>query len=174
LQGERELAKDNWELGRFDIEFEPVLKAVARVGVQFEIDADGILHVLARDTRTGREKVIELSSAVDVSDDAVEKMIAESLDHAFEDMSERVWTEAVLKSNELLPAVRSALTLVGDQITSDDQKKIDVLVIEVEAALKSHDSHRLKKANAELDQGTQHLATLLIDRAMSDAARRKK
>jgi molecular chaperone DnaK len=174
LQGERELAKDNWELGRFDIEFEPVLKAVARVGVQFEIDADGILHVLARDTRTGREKVIELSSAVDVSDDAVEKMIAESLDHAFEDMSERVWTEAVLKSNELLPAVRSALTLVGDQITSDDQKKIDVLVIEVEAALKSHDSHRLKKANAELDEGTQHLATLLIDRAMSEAARRKK
>jgi molecular chaperone DnaK len=89
-------------------------------------------------------------------------------------MSERVWTEAVLKSNELLPAVRSALTLVGDQITSDDQKKIDVLVIEVEAALKSHDSHRLKKANAELDEGTQHLATLLIDRAMSEAARRKK
>src|SRR5208337_5330385 len=174
LQGERERAKDNWSLGKFTIEFEPAPRGLPRVGVQFEIDADGILHVLARDTRTGREKVVELSSAVDVSDDAVEKMIAESLDHAFEDMSERVWTEAVLKSNELLPAVRSALTLVGDQITSDDQKKIDVLVIEVEAALKSHDSHRLKKANAELDEGTQHLATLLIDRAMSEAARRKK
>jgi molecular chaperone DnaK len=174
LQGERELARDNWELGRFDIEFEPALKAIARVGVQFEIDADGILHVLARDTRGGREKVVELSSAVDVSDDAVEKMIAESLDHAFEDMSERVWTEAVLKSNELLPAVRSALTLVGDQLSSDDQKKIDLLVLEVEVALKSHDSHRLKKANAELDEGTQHLATLLIDRAMTEAAKRKK
>ena len=121
LQGERELAKDNWELGRFDLEFEPVAKGLARVGVQFEIDADGILHVLARDTRTGRERVIELSSAVDVSDEAVEKMIAESLDHAFEDMAERLWTEAVLKSNELLPAVRSALTLVGDQIEADDQ-----------------------------------------------------
>ena len=97
LQGERELAKDNWELGRFDLQFEPVSKGLARVGVQFEIDADGILHVLARDTRTGRERVIELSSAVDVSDEAVEKMIAESLDHAFEDMAERLWTEAVLK-----------------------------------------------------------------------------
>jgi molecular chaperone DnaK len=174
LQGERELAKDNWELGRFNIEFEPILKGVARVGVQFEIDADGILHVLARDTRTGREKVVEVSSAVDVSDDAVEKMIAESLDHAFEDMSERVWTEAVLKSNELLPAVRSALTLVGDQISPEDRQKIEVLVLEVETALKSHNSHRLKKANAELDEGTQHLATLLIDRAMTEAARRKK
>ena len=79
LQGERELAKDNWELGRFDLEFEPVAKGLARIGVQFEIDSDGILHVLARDTRTGRERVIELSSAVDVSDEAVEKMIAESL-----------------------------------------------------------------------------------------------
>ena len=174
LQGERELAKDNWELGRFNIEFEPVLKGIARVGVQFEIDADGILHVLARDTRTGREKVVEVSSAVDVSDDAVEKMIAESLDHAFEDMSERVWTEAMLKSNELLPAVRSALTLVGDQISPEDRQKIEGLVLEVETALKSHDSHRLKKVNAELDEGTQHLATLLIDRAMTEAARRKK
>jgi molecular chaperone DnaK len=174
LQGERELAKDNWELGRFDLEFEPVAKGLARVGVQFEVDADGILHVLARDTRTGRERVIELSSAVDVSDEAVEKMIAESLDHAFEDMTERLWTEAVLKSNELLPAVRSALTLVGDQIEVDDRRKIDALVHEVEASLPSHDAHRLKKANAELDEGTQHLATLLIDRAMAEAAKRKK
>ena len=174
LQGERELAKDNWELGRFDLEFEPVAKGLARVGVQFEVDADGILHVLARDTRTGRERVIELSSAVDVSDEAVEKMIAESLDHAFEDMAERLWTEAVLKSNELLPAVRSALTLVGDQIEADDRRKIDALVYEVEASLQSHDPHRLKKANAGLDEGTQHLATLLIDRAMAEAAKRKK
>jgi molecular chaperone DnaK len=174
LQGERELARDNWELGRFDLQFEPVAKGLARVGVQFEVDADGILHVLARDTRTGRERVIELSSAVDVSDEAVEKMIAESLDHAFEDMSERLWTEAVLKSNELLPAVRSALTLVGDQIEPDDRRKIDALVDEVEASLNSHDPPRLKKANAGLDEGTQHLATLLIDRAMAEAAKRKR
>ena len=174
LQGERELAKDNWELGRFDLQFERVSKGLARIGVQFEIDADGILHVLARDTRTGRERVIELSSAVDVSDEAVEKMIAESLDNAFDDMAERLLTEAVLKSNELLPAVRSALTLVGDQIEPDDQRKIHALVHEVEAALKTRDPHRLKKANAELDEGTQHLATLLIDRAMEEAAKRKK
>jgi molecular chaperone DnaK len=174
LQGERELAKDNWELGRFDLEFEPVAKGLARIGVQFEIDSDGILHVLARDTRTGQERVIELRSAVDVSDEAVEKMIAESLDHAFDDMAERLLAEAVLKSNELLPAVRSALTLVGDQIEPDDQARINALVHAVEAALKSRDPHRLKKANAELDEGTQHLATLLIDRAMAEAAKRKR
>ena len=174
LQGERELAKDNWELGRFELDFEPVAKGIARVGVQFEIDSNGILHVLARDIQTGREKIVDLHSAVDVADEAVEKMIAESLDHAFDDMAERLWTETVLKSNELLPAVRSALTLVGDQIESDEQRKINALVQEVETALKSRDPRRLKQANADLDEGTQQLATLLIDRAMAEAAKRKK
>ena len=173
LQGERELAKDNWELGSFELEFAPVPKGVARVGVQFEIDADGILHVLARDTKSGGEKLLDLSSAVDVSDEAVEKMIAESLDHAFADMAERIWTEAALKSNELLPAVRSALTLVGDKLSSTERSEIEALVRQVEAALESHDHQRLRQANSALDEGTQHLATFLIDRAMAEAAKRK-
>ena len=66
LQGERELARDNWSLGRFDLEFERAARGVARVGVQFEIDANGLLHVLARDTKTGRQKMVEMKSAVDV------------------------------------------------------------------------------------------------------------
>jgi molecular chaperone DnaK len=173
LQGERELAKDNWALGSFEIEFTPVPKGVARVGIQFEIDANGILHVLARDISTGQQKLLELASAVDVSDEAVEQMIAESVDHAFEDMSERVWTETAIKSNELLPAVKSALTLVGDQLTQEDKQEIEALVAAVSEALDSKDIQRLKSANAALDQGTQHLATLLIDRAMSEAEKRR-
>jgi molecular chaperone DnaK len=174
LQGERELAKDNWEIGKFELEFDPVPKGIARVGVQFEIDANGILHVLARDTKSGRERVMDLTSAVDVSDEAVEKMIAESLDSAFEDMTERVWTETVLKSNELLPAVTSALTLVGGQLEEEERRNIEALAAAVETALKSHDVHRLKEANAKLDEGTQHLATLLIDRAMTEARTRSR
>src|SRR6267143_2157716 len=63
VQGEREMAQDNWALGQFEIEFEPAPKGVPRVGVQFEIDANGILHVLARDTKTGAEKKLEMKSA---------------------------------------------------------------------------------------------------------------
>jgi molecular chaperone DnaK len=174
LQGERELAKDNWEIGKFALDFESVPKGMARVGVQFEIDANGILHVLARDTKSGRERVMDLTSAVDVSDEAVEKMIAESLDSAFEDMTERVWTETVLKSNELLPAVTSALTLAGGQLEEEERRNIEALAAAVETALKSHDVHRLKEANAKLDEGTQHLATLLIDRAMTEARSRSR
>src|SRR5262245_20150011 len=78
LQGERELAADNWTLGEFEVEFEPAPKGMARVGVQFEIDGNGILRVLARDTKTGSEKIVSLTSAIDVSDEAVEAMIADS------------------------------------------------------------------------------------------------
>ncbi len=116
LQGEREMARDNWPLGQFEIEFEPAPKGVARVGVQFEIDASGILHVLARDTGSGREKIVEMKSAVEVSDEAVEAMLADSLDHAFDDVAERRWTEAELKAREMLDAVDSALALAAGAI----------------------------------------------------------
>src|SRR5450755_3692776 len=83
LQGERERAKDNWSLGQFTVDFEAAPRGVPRVGVQFEIDANGILHVLARDTKTGREKIVEMKSAVDVDDSAVQKMVEESVEYAF-------------------------------------------------------------------------------------------
>ncbi len=67
------------------------------MGVQFEIDANGILRVLARDTKTGREKVVEIKSAVDVDDAAVQQMVEESVEHAFEDLAARRWIEGRLK-----------------------------------------------------------------------------
>ena len=166
LQGERELAKDNWELGRFALEFEKGPKAQARVGVQFEIDASGILRVLARDIKTGRERVVEMTSAVDVSDEAVEKMLEESLEHAFEDMNDRVFTEAKLKADEMLPAVRAALAQAGDELGADERSAIDRGAAEVEAALAAGGAAPLKKAVAALDQATQRLAALLVEKAM--------
>ncbi len=167
LQGERELARDNWPLGDFEIEFEPAPKGVPRVGVQFEIDANGILHVLARDTGTGAEKELELKSAVDVSDEAVEKMLADSLEHAFEDMSERTWTEAELKANEMLKAVEAALASGRDEISEDEWKVISTARAEVEGALGERHLQRLQKANAALDQATQHLAAVVLEKAIA-------
>src|ERR1700737_74643 len=146
LQGEREMAHDNWKLGEFELEFEPAPKGVPRVGVQFEIDANGILHVLARDTKTGKETIVELRSAVDVSDEAVEAMLAESLEHAFTDVSERVWTEAKLESDEMLAAVESGLGLVGDKIDMAEKNEISRLAGEVRSALDSRKIDMLKRA----------------------------
>jgi len=166
LQGEREMARDNWKLGEFEIEFEAAAKGVPRVGVQFEIDANGILHVLARDTKTGKEKTVELKSAVDVSDEAVEAMLAESLEHAFEDVSERVWTEAKLKAEEMLAAVDSAMKIVGDKIDTLEKKKVLQFADEVRRGIESHQVNQLKKAIETLDAATQDLAALVVKRAM--------
>ena len=173
LQGERELARDNWSLGRFDLEFEPAPRGVPRVGVQFEIDANGILHVLARDTRTGREKIVEMKSAVDVLDEAVEKMVAESVDHAFEDLAGRQWIEARRKAEEMLKATRHALAEVGGKLGPENQQTIHEAIQTLESALssdgggqKTGDLARLKAALSGLDQATQNLATMLMEAAL--------
>jgi molecular chaperone DnaK len=166
LQGEREMARDNWPLGQFEIEFEPAPKGAARVGVQFEIDANGILHVLARDTKTGGEKIVEINSAVDVSDEAVEAMISESLDHAFDDMSERVWTEAKLKAEEMLGAIEAAFERVGDSIDPVEKETILRVAAKLREALGTNDTKRLQAANAALDDATQGLAAAVVEKAM--------
>ena len=166
LQGEREMARDNWELGKFDLEFEPAPKSHARVGVQFEIDANGILRVLARDTKTGRERTVEMTSAVDVSDEAVEKMLEDSLEHAFEDMNDRAFTEAKLKAGEMLPAVRIALDQAGGELSAEEKQTIAARVSEVESAIATGAAQPLKKAVAALDEATQRLAAILVERAV--------
>jgi molecular chaperone DnaK len=173
LQGEREMARDNWKLGEFELAFQPAPKGQARVGVQFAIDADGILSVLARDTRTGAERVLTLRSAIDVADAAVEQMIAESVEHAFDDMSERILTEARIKGREMLPAVRSALDQIGADIDPAERARIEELARSLESALDSGTAQQLKRANQALDDATQNLAALLVEKAMEDALRRK-
>ncbi len=167
LQGERELASDNWELGKFELEFESAPKGQARVGVQFAIDANGILSVLARDTKTGVERIVELRSAVDVSDEAVEKMLEDSLENAFEDMNARVFTEAKLKAEEMLPAVSVALERVGARLDLEEKAEIDRSIEAVRAALDLGSAQGLKRATQALDESTQRLATLLLESAIS-------
>jgi len=169
LQGEREMARDNWVLGKFEIKFEPAPKGVARVGVQFEIDANGILHVLARDTKSGRENTVKINSAVDVSDEAVEAMISESLEHAFDDMSERVWTEAKLKAEEMLGAVEAAFERAGDAVDATEKEIILGATTKLRAALETNDIRQLKAANAALDEATQGLAAAVVEKAMQAA-----
>jgi molecular chaperone DnaK len=180
LQGERERAKDNWSLGKFTIEFEPAPRGVPRVGVQFEIDANGILHVLARDTKTGKEKIVEMKSAVDVDDSAVQKMVEESVEHAFDDLAARRWIEAKLKAKETLAATKNALRTCADEIEKDYFEKIEVAARAVEnflaeenSASGSGDLKQLQSAVAALDEITKPLAELLMDKAMEAMLRKR-
>ena len=111
-----------------------------------------------------------MTSAIDVSDEAVEKMLEESLEHAFEDVNDRIFTEAKMKADELLPAVQKALAQVGADLSEDERAAISARVSEVERALALGAAQPLKAANAALDEATQRLATLLIERAMRASA----
>jgi molecular chaperone DnaK len=180
LQGERERAKDNWSLGKFTLEFESAPRGIPRVGVQFEIDANGILHVLARDTRTGRETVVEMKSAVDVDDAAVQQMIEESVEHAFEDLASRRWIEAKLKANELVGATRKGLADFAGELEADYRAQVETSLHELEQALatensqtQSGDLKELQSAIAALDEATKPLADLLMDKAMEAMLRKR-
>lgn len=176
LQGERELAKDNWELGRVDVPFTAGAKGSARVGVQFALDVDGLLEVLTRDTVTGVDTVLAIQrTAVDVNDEAVEKMISESVAFAFEDMSERQWTEAALKGRELIEAVAGALSQLGDAVPEEEAMSLRALATSVESQLQAtvHDVEALKVANLALDDATQEIAVRLVEQAMEASLARR-
>jgi molecular chaperone DnaK len=145
------------------------------VGVQFEIDANGILHVLARDTKTGQEKIVDMRSAVDVEDYAVQKMVEESVEHAFTDLAARRWIEARLKAGETLTATRNALVACAAGMERDYREKVEAAARAVEMALAeenpetgSGDLKKLQAAVASLDEVTKPLAEFLMDQAMEE------
>ena len=169
LQGEREMARDNWKLGEMDVVFTPSPKGQARVGVQFELDANGILHVLARDTVTLRDTVVQIQSAVEVSDEAVEKMLGDSLEYAFEDMDERIFTEAKIKADEMLPAIAAALVQLEGEVPDGIHLEIDRLVLATRSAIDLQATAQLKSLLKELDTITEPLATALIEKTLAES-----
>ncbi len=180
LQGERERARDNWSLGEFDLEFEPAPKGVPRVGVQFEIDANGILHVLARDVKTGHQKIVPMRSAVDVDDADVQKMVEEAVENAFDDLRARQWIEAKLRAGETLSATRKTMAEYDKDLDDDYRKQLHQALEEVEAVLalenpktKTGDPSQLKAANVRLDEVSRPLAEHALDQVMEAMLRQR-
>ena len=179
LQGERERVPDNWSLGRFTLEFEPQPKGMAKVGVQFEIDADGILNVLARDIKTGNEKVIEMRSAVDVDDADVQQMIEESVEHAFDDIEERRWIEAKLRLEQTTAATLKGLEAYGSDLPEDQQREIEITLTEAKGLLSEKEkggaltAASLKEFNSKLDSVTKPLADLMMDKVMEQMLKKQ-
>ncbi|MFQ5761875.1 MAG: molecular chaperone DnaK [Candidatus Bathyarchaeia archaeon] len=169
LQGEREMAADNFSLGRFSIDVEPAAAGMPRIGVQFTIDENGILHVLARDIRTGAEKNVTVKSAVDISGKEVEKMVQESVEHALEDMLKRQLVEAKLSAEQVLNATLKALEQYSNQLTREETEAIDKAIRELKAAVESQDPNRIKDATQNLDKSTQHLAQLMLEEVAKQA-----
>lgn len=174
LQGERELAKDNWGLGEVAVPFPPGAKGSARVGVQFRLDENGILEVLARDTATGNDTVLHIeAAAIDVDDQRVEQMISESVDHAFEDMHARILSEEKLKADELLAAVGQALALADEHglLEAGERSALEAATEDLRGAAERGDVATLKGANERLDRATQALAAKIVEVLMVSGER---
>ena len=148
--------------------------------MQFEIDANGILHVLARDLKTAKQKVVEIKSAVDVDDAEVQKMVEESVEHAFEDLRARQWIEAELRARQTIAAARKGLVECVGEIDADYRTKVEQalkavenLVADGEAATQSGGVAKLMAALTALDEVTQPLADLMMDKAMEALLRKR-
>jgi Fe-S protein assembly chaperone HscA len=175
LQGERELAKDNRSLARFDLKGIPPMPAgLPRIEVRFLIDANGILHVSAREQRSGKEAEISVQPSYGLTDDQVENMILESFDYAEEDFRQRQVIEARNEANTMLTALQKGKAgPAWNQLTSDERKQIAQQEKALRAVVDQDDHHAMRSAIDALNQGTMRLAELMMDSAVSSALKGK-
>jgi len=176
LQGERELAKDCRSLARFDLKGVPPMTAgMPRIEVKFLIDANGILHVSAREQRSGKEAEIEVQPSYGLTDDQVENMLLESFDYAEEDFRQRQVIEARNESETILTALtKGRQSPAWGQLTSDEQRRIAKFEKNLNEVKKGEDYQAIRKSIDELNQGTMRLAELMMDSAVSSALKGKR
>ena len=176
LQGERELAKDCRSLARFDLKGIPGMTAgMPRIEVKFLIDANGILHVSAREQRSGKESEIEVQPSYGLTDEQVESMLLESFDYAEEDFRQRQVIEARNEAETILSALeKGRRSAAWGQLTPDEQRRIAKLEKALNGVKKGDDYAAIRKAIDELNQGTMRLAELMMDSAVSTALKGKR
>jgi Fe-S protein assembly chaperone HscA len=175
VQGERELAKDCRSLARFDLKGIPPMPAgLPRIEVKFLLDANGILHVSAREARSGKEAEIEVQPSYGLTDEQVESMILESFDYAEEDFQKRQVIEARNEADTMLTALDKARKgPAWQQLTSRERNDIDKLETALKAVAPHDDYHAIRSAIDALNQATMHLAELMMDTAVSTALKGK-
>jgi Fe-S protein assembly chaperone HscA len=175
VQGERELAADCRSLARFDLKGIPPMSAgLPRIEVKFLIDADGILHVSAREQRSGKAAQIEVKPTYGLTDEQVESMILDSFDHAEEDFAKTLLIEARNEADTILAAVeRAPRNPAWQQLTGEEQAGIQAARDRLAQLKLGEDSAAIREATLALDGTTRHFAELMMDAAVSTALRGK-
>ena len=175
LQGERELAKDCRSLARFDLRgIPPMMAGLPRIEVKFLIDANGILHVSAREQRSGQQAEIEVKPTYGLTDEQVEDMILSSFDNAEQDIEERQVIEAKNEAEVILAAVAKGRTHdAWQQLTYDELATIEAGVDELKASVLGGNYRTIRTAIERLDKATRRFAELMMDSAVSGAMKGK-
>jgi molecular chaperone DnaK (HSP70) len=175
VQGERELVRDCRSLARFTLKVPPQPAGLPRVEVKFLIDANGILSVTARDLRTGEERSVEVKPSYGLTDEQVESMILESIEHAEADFAA---TQLIGARNEAETILRAAAKALGEapaqELTREERRAIEQARAALEAAVKTDDYKLIRQRLEEFNQATHRLAELLMDTAVQAALKGKR
>jgi molecular chaperone DnaK len=171
LQGERELAAYNRSLGRFHlVGIPPAPRGVPQIEVTFDIDANGILNVSAKDLGTGKEQAITITGSTNLSEEEIQRMIKEAQQHAEEDKRRREEAELKNKLDNLIYTVEKTLKEVGDKVPSSSRSEIETSLKEAKDALASEDISKIKKAYDDLSAKSHSLAQVIYQPSQSAQA----
>ncbi len=153
LQGEREMARDNKQLGMFHLDGIPAApRGVPQIEVTFDIDANGIVHVTAKDMGTGKEQNITITSSTNMSKDDIEKAVKDAEKFAEEDKKHREEIEVRNSGDQMVYQTEKAITDLGDKISADDKSNIEAKINELKEALKGTNNDTIKAKTEELQK----------------------
>jgi len=174
LQGERQFSKDNKTIGKFQLtDIPPAPRGVPQIEVTFDIDANGILHVSAKDLGTGKEQKITITASSGLSKDEVEKMRKDAEAHAEEDRQHREEVEVRNEADNAVYRSEKMLKDNADKISGNDRSNLEKAVADVKEALKGSDAAAIKSASERLNQAWQTVSAELY-KAASEKARAGK
>ena len=168
LQGEREMASQNRTLGRFDlVGIPPAPRGVPQIEVTFDIDANGIVHVSAKDLATGKEQKIRIESSSGLSEEEIQKMIKDAELHAEEDRKAKEKAEAINQADTLIYQTEKMLKEHGDKISPEDRANIEREIENTRKAVKDGDTAAIKKAIDSLTQASYKISEAMYQQASS-------
>ncbi len=171
FQGEREIASGNKALGEFNLEgIPPAPRGTPQIEVGFDIDANGILHVSAKDKATGKENKITIKANSGLSEAEIDKMVKDAEAHADEDKARVELTQARNNADAMVHSVEKSLKDHGDKLDADEKAKIESAIGETREALKSDDRERIESATAALMTASQKLGEKIYGDAQAEAA----
>jgi molecular chaperone DnaK len=146
LQGERERAQDNKSLGKFDLtDIPPAPRGMPQIEVTFDIDANGILNVSAKDKATGKEQRIVIKASSGLSEEEIKRMIRDAEAHAEEDRKFRELVETRNRADGMVHAVEKSLKDLGEKVTGEERAKIEAALSDLKGVLKSDDKDKIEK-----------------------------
>jgi len=159
LQGEREVAKANKSLGQFNLtDIPPAPRGMPQIEVTFDIDANGILHVSAKDKTTGKENKIKIQASSGLSEDEIQRMVKDAEAHAEEDKKAMELVNTRNQCDAMVHSVKKLLKEQGEQVTSDEKSKIEAALKDAEEALKSDDKDKIEEKSKALAEASHKLA----------------